>query len=109
MVKRPRVLFLVPYSKGAAPAQRFRFEQYLPILEQNSHQYEIHSFLDLETWKILYEQGHYLTKTPGILVGVLKRIGIMIRVVKVDLVFIHRELAPIGPPRIRMDHCKAFP
>ena len=45
------IYFLVPYPKGEAPSQRFRFEQYLPDLEENSYSVELYPFLNEKTWK----------------------------------------------------------
>ena len=48
------IFFLVPYPKGEAPSQRFRFEQYLPFLEEQGYSIEIHSFYTYKTWQSLY-------------------------------------------------------
>ncbi len=93
-----RILFLVPYPPGKAPSQRFRFEQYLSILEANGHQYRLVSFLDDATWAILYKPGHALAKAWGILKGFGRRLGHVLAATRYDFVFVHREAAPLGPP-----------
>ncbi len=92
------ILFLVPYPLGRAPSQRFRFEQYLPILTKHGHTYQLNSFLDESTWHILYKPGHIGAKVLGILHGFVQRIGHVWAARNYDIVFIHREAAPIGPP-----------
>lgn len=100
MKKAQRILFLVPYPLGEAPSQRFRFEQYFDALRQQGVAFEVQSFLDEATWKILYQPGNTLRKAMGILSGFLRRLRILFRLSNVDLVFIHREAAPLGPPFI---------
>ena len=92
------ILFVVPYPEGEAPSQRFRFEQYFEILKEAGYTYRVSSFLDLETWTILYKPGNSLKKGLGILKGFLRRLLLLPRLHKYDWVFIHREAAPLGPP-----------
>jgi glycosyltransferase involved in cell wall biosynthesis len=93
-----RILFLVPYPAGQAPSQRFRFEQYLPILTQKGHIVHISPFLSTDTWTILYKPGYIIKKATGILSGFVRRIGWLFCAANYDFVFIHREAAPLGPP-----------
>ncbi len=93
-----RILFLVPYPQGAAPSQRFRFEQYLDILKENGHSFEMSPFLDRQAWAILYQPGHWFRKMSGIFRGYIRRINDVLRLGKYEVVFIHREAAPFGPP-----------
>lgn len=92
------ILFLVPYTKGEAPSQRFRFEQYLPYLEENGFTIEIHPFYNLSTWKTLYSDGNVIKKGIGILLSFTRRWILLFRLRKADHIFIHRETAHIGPP-----------
>lgn len=93
-----RILFIVPYPHGKAPSQRFRFEQYLPLLEQAGHTYHLAPFISDATWAILYKPGHQVAKALGILGGFLRRLLLLFSVPGYDYVFIHREASPIGPP-----------
>ncbi|TAF66665.1 MAG: glycosyltransferase [Cytophagales bacterium] len=93
-----KILFLVPYPSGEAPSQRFRFEQYFVSLEKASHQYEVHSFLDVGTWQILYKKGNNWAKIKGIVSGFWRRFQLLWGLKKFDFVFIHREATPIGLP-----------
>ncbi|GAB3288163.1 glycosyltransferase family 4 protein [Hymenobacter tenuis] len=93
-----KILFVVPYPAGKAPSQRFRFEQYLPLLTEVGHTWHLASFIDLTTWNILYKSGHTLAKAFGILMGFLRRFVLLFSVPQYDYVFIHREASPIGPP-----------
>ncbi|QJX47567.1 glycosyltransferase family 4 protein [Hymenobacter taeanensis] len=93
-----KILFVVPYPVGKAPSQRFRFEQYLPLLTEAGHTWHLTSFIDLATWDILYKPGHALAKATGIVLGFLRRFVLLFSVAQYDYVFIHREASPIGPP-----------
>jgi glycosyltransferase involved in cell wall biosynthesis len=92
------ILFLTPYPNGEAPSQRFRFEQYLTLLEQKGINFQQAPFLSIYFWKIWYSDGNTLKKVVGILIGLLKRVMILFQLSKYDYVFVHREVAPVGPP-----------
>ena len=95
-----KIFFLVPYPTGAAPSQRFRFEQYYDLLLKNNCQVRISPFLDQTAWKILYHKGQHFLKAFKILAGFKRRINDIFAMRDYDFVFIHREAAPIGPPVI---------
>lgn len=92
------ILFLVPYPPGQAPSQRFRFEQYLEALAAAGHTYKVAAFLSPATWAILYKPGQTLAKVLGIVASFGRRLALLARVPAYDFIFIHREVAPIGPP-----------
>lgn len=95
---KKKVIFIVPYPIGEAPSQRFRFEQYLTYLQAHHYDIEFSSFMSLATWKLLYKPGFFVKKTLGILMGFCRRIGDLFVIPFKDIVFIHREATPIGPP-----------
>ena len=93
-----KILFITPYPEGTAPSQRFRFEHYFKLLESQGHSYKVSSFMGPRTWKVLYQPGHLLFKSSGIIKGYFRRLRDLFRVHRFDYVFIHREAAPLGPP-----------
>ncbi|UXP32925.1 glycosyltransferase family 4 protein [Reichenbachiella agarivorans] len=93
-----RVLFLTPYPQDTAGSQRFRFEQYIAYLEEQGIVVDRQSFIDEQTWKILYLPGHTLQKFVGIIKGFARRKWMLLRAIQYDYVFVHREAAPLGPP-----------
>ena len=105
---KKRILFLVPYPVGEAPSQRFRFEQYFDALKQLGFEFDVQSFLDDATWKILYKPGNALAKVTGILKGFLHRLLVLFRLGNYDMVFIHREASPVGPPVFEWLIAKVF-
>ena len=92
------ILFIVPYPQGKAPSQRFRFEQFLPYLQEQGYTWEIHSFLDQHSWTIFYKPGNTIFKAFLILRGYLKRLALFFRVNRFHHIYVHREFSPIGPP-----------
>lgn len=96
--KSKKIAFWVPYPIGVAPSQRFRFEQYFHLLLKNNYTYTVFSFLDKETWHVLYKKGFLIQKIIGVLSGFIRRTISLFSLHKYDIVFIHREASPIGPP-----------
>nr|WKN36527.1 glycosyltransferase family 4 protein [Tunicatimonas sp. TK19036] len=96
--KKKLIIILCPYPSGGAPSQRFRYEQYLDALVRAGYRYQICSFIDLKTNRILYQPGHTLRKAGGIAQGFLRRIRHLFISRNADAVLIHREATPLGPP-----------
>jgi glycosyltransferase involved in cell wall biosynthesis len=103
-----KILFLVPYPVGESPSQRFRFEQYFDLLKKNGIDYTVESFWSLAAWKILYKPGHALSKTVWLKIGFWMRFWHVLKSLRYDWVFIHRECAPIGPPAFEFIMAKVF-
>jgi glycosyltransferase involved in cell wall biosynthesis len=95
-----RILFITPYPFDKAPSQRFRFEQYLPELDRLGWKYRLSPFVDDAAWKVLYAPGHVFRKTFGLLRGYMRRWMDLLTLFRYDVVFIHREASPFGPPVI---------
>src|SRR5690554_3799627 len=95
---KPKIVIFAPYPKGTAPSQRFRFEQYLPLLEKEGHEIIYKSFLDQQTWSLLYQEGKYLKKAWGLSKSFFKRWRDVLQLKKNDILFVHREMSHVGPP-----------
>lgn len=93
-----RIFFIVPYPLSKAPSQRFRFEQYFRYLSSKGIGFEVSSFLDEETWDIIYKPGFLFQKLMGIIRGYFTRFKSLFYIWKYDYIFIHREVVPFGPP-----------
>ncbi len=93
-------MFIVPYPIGEAPSQRFRFEQYFSILKENQISFDIQSFWSKEAWQILYKENHSVKKAMAFASGFVKRFLLLFNIHKYNLIFIHREALPVGPPII---------
>jgi len=96
--KNLSVHFVVPYPINTAPGQRFRFEQYLKFLDAEGFTIRFSSFVDLSSYKILYQGENPVRKLSTIVVGFFKRFLLLPVLLKADYVFLFREAAPVGPP-----------
>lgn len=93
-----KVLFVAPYPTSEAPSQRFRYEQYFELMSQNRMTYTTSTFIDSASWKILYKEGHFFAKVKALVKGYFRRLRDLLTIWKYDVVFIHREASPFGPP-----------
>ena len=94
-----RVLFLIPHSLEGA-SSRYRVLQYIPHFEANGIECTVSSFLSKKFYLIAYQRGHWLKKGAYFFVSSLRRLRDLLRSGRYDLVFIHLEAFPIGPPVI---------
>jgi len=92
-----KILFLVPYPTEG-PSNRFRVEQYLPYLNKAGYRYSLSPFWTRKAYSILYNNGAYFRKLFYFFVGTFRRIVDILTISGYDIVFIHREAYPIGPP-----------
>jgi len=92
-----RILFWVPYPKEGQ-SNRFRVEQYLPYLDAEGIGYSLRPFVSSEFYRILYQPGRFLSKVYFFIKSSLRRIIDLFSISKYDLIFVHREAFPFGPP-----------
>ncbi|HEY4651976.1 MAG TPA: glycosyltransferase [Pontibacter sp.] len=103
-----KVLFIVPYPVGKAASQRYRVEQWLPMLQQAGINYKLVPFWGAATWAILYKQGHTLQKFLGLIAGMFRRVKLLFQLRNYSYIFIHREATPVGPPWFEWVAAKVF-
>ena len=92
-----RVLALVPHPT-LGPSSRLRVGQYVPYLAEQGIDMQISSFIDDATYRYLYEPGHTVPKALAVARGVMRRAADAVGASRYDLVLIHRESLPFGPP-----------
>lgn len=107
-MQRKRIIFIAPYPKGMAASQRFRFEQYLDVLEDADYEVEEYGFWSEKAWKRMYHKGQMLPKFFGMMGGFLRRKLLLLKIRKRDIVFIHREATPILMPFVEWWVCKVI-
>ncbi len=93
-----KILFLIPYPQDQAPSQRFRFEQYFPMLRKAGYILIIHSFLKDYQYTQLFQPKNRLLKIRFVVVAFWNRLVLICKLAQIDFVFIHREASPIGAP-----------
>lgn len=96
-----KVLFIVPYPTEG-PSNRYRVEQYLPLLEKESIYWRLRPFITSKFYRILYSKGNRLKKCMYFVAGCMKRLADIIRAVNYDIIFIHIEAFPFGPPLLEL-------
>ena len=92
-----KILFITPYSSEGA-SNRYRVEQYLPYLKDNGFEYSVRPFVSSEFYRIIYKKGHMLKKIYYFYKGLIKRMADVFDAAQYDIIFIHREACPLGPP-----------
>jgi len=92
-----KILFLEPYPIEG-PSSRYRVEQYVPYFENNGIKCVVRPFISSKFYKILYKKGFYFQKILFFLQSSLKRFFDIFTAINADIIFIHLEAFPFGPP-----------
>jgi glycosyltransferase involved in cell wall biosynthesis len=93
-----RVLAVVPSIYDTSPGQRFRIEQWEPILRENGIEITYAPFETDELRSILYRTGHTLDKITTVTREMSRRRRELNAAGDFDLVYLFREAALMGPP-----------
>ena len=94
-----RVLALSPIPEEGAGC-RFRIAQFIPYLEAAGIHVTLRSLFTPEFFRLVYKRGHYLRKALSFGALSLKRLDSLRDASRFDVVFIYREIFPIGPALI---------
>ncbi len=95
-----KLLVLCPYPVDCAPSQRFKFEQYYASWRGAGWDVDVRSFWDEAGWDVLYARGSSWRKSVALLRGLGRRIRDLRAAREADLVYLHLEAVPVGPPWI---------
>lgn len=93
-----RVLAVVPSVYDTSPGQRFRIEQWEPILAAGGVEITYAPFENDELRAVLYKGGEVLKKAAAVTLNMRRRRTELSDVSGFDLVYIFREAALLGPP-----------
>lgn len=93
----PHILFVLPYP-GEGASVRFRVEQYLGPLREAGFTYTLSTLVDDADFRTLLSAGRTVRKGLALFRGLRRRLADLERAREADLVFIHREAYPLGPP-----------
>jgi glycosyltransferase involved in cell wall biosynthesis len=91
-----RVLALVPYPVGRVPGQRYRIEQWAPLLAREGVEVAFAPFLSEDGLGVLYRPGHAAAKAAATLGGYARRLRDAWRGGH-DVTYVYREAAPLAP------------
>ncbi|HOZ88288.1 MAG TPA: glycosyl transferase family 1, partial [Bacteroidia bacterium] len=92
----PKVLLICAHRPNRSPSQRYRFEQYLPFLEQQGFSFTFSYLLDQKDDRLFYSAGNFPAKVFILLKSVFVRIKDLSRFKKFDIIFIQREASFLG-------------
>lgn len=93
-----RVLALVQGPYDTSPSQRYRIEQWEPLLRERGVDITFASFEDEDLHALLYKPGMVGKKLQLVTRGLGRRLSLVRKVKDYDLVYILREAALLGPP-----------
>jgi glycosyltransferase involved in cell wall biosynthesis len=93
-----RVLALVQGPYDTSPSQRYRIEQWEPLLRERGVDITFASFEDEDLHALLYKRGMVGKKLQLVTRGLGRRLSLVRKVKDFDLVYILREAALVGPP-----------
>lgn len=93
-----KVLFIIPYPIEGA-SNRYRVYQYLPYLHSHGIEATVRPFVDSsDFYHLLYQPGQVGHKIAYVIRSMFRRLVDLLRTRYFDIVFIHREALPFGPP-----------
>jgi glycosyltransferase involved in cell wall biosynthesis len=91
------VLALVPYPLERVGGQRYRIEQWAPLLQAQDVRVRFRPFLSDRGMDVLYRPGHMWSKIAHTLGGYAGRVGETLSPGRPDVIFVYREAAPLAP------------
>lgn len=90
--------FLLIYPLNTAPSQRFRFEQYFPLLDQCGIKYNTNCFYDYQSHAMLYQKKNRPLLLLRLIFCFFRRCIHIFLLSSYDCILIQRGAAPFGPP-----------
>jgi glycosyltransferase involved in cell wall biosynthesis len=91
------VCALVPYPPGVAPSQRFRLEQWAPLVAAEGIDVTFLPFADARLMQVIHAHGARAAQVAGQVRGCLRRIAALRSLARYDLVIVHRTVCLAGP------------
>lgn len=92
-----KILAIVPSIYDTSPGQRFRLEQWEPLLQEYGVEVTYSPFETEQLRDVLYQSGHTLQKVKTVLRNINNRRTEMRSLKNFDLVYVFREAAIFGP------------
>jgi glycosyltransferase involved in cell wall biosynthesis len=96
VTNRIRVLAFSPIPEEGAGC-RFRIAQFIPYLATVGIDVTLDSLFTTEFFRLVYRPGRYLQKAATFAGLSIKRLAALRDAAQFDLIFIYREMFPIGP------------
>ncbi len=93
-----RLLAIVPSIYNTTPGQRYRIEQWEPLLRKSGVEITYEPFESEELHALLCKPGDMMRKLSLVTQGVARRFSLLSSVKAYDVVYVFREAALLGPP-----------
>src|SRR5829696_6583447 len=93
-----RVLALMPGLYDTSPGQRYRLEQWDPLLRERGVEITYAPFEDEELHSVVYKPGQMARKLQLVTRNLARRLATISKARSYDLVYILREAALLGAP-----------
>ena len=93
-----RLLALMPSLYDTSPGQRYRLEQWDPLLRERGVEITYEAFESPELHSVVYKPGKLATKLKLVAGAVRRRSALLNKIKNYDVVYIFREAALLGPP-----------
>src|SRR5689334_15181413 len=93
-----RVLAIMPALYDTSPSQRYRLEQWEPLLRERGVEITYAPFEDEQLHALVYKPGLLGRKARLVTRGFGRRLSLVRKLKDYDLVYILREAALLGPP-----------
>ncbi len=92
-----KILAIVPYLPGVSPGQRYRIEQWAPLLAREGVRLDFAPFECANLNRRLYQPGQFGRKGRLIVQALARRARLLSQARDYDAVYIYREAALLGP------------
>ena len=92
-----KILAIVPYLLGVSPGQRYRIEQWAPLLAARGVHLDFAPFECANLNRRLYQPGQIGRKARLVTQAMTRRAGLLSRAGGYDAVYVYREAALLGP------------
>lgn len=92
-----RLLAIVPSIYDTSPGQRYRIEQWEPLLRKSGVEIAYAPFESDELHALLYKSGNIVRKLSLVAEGIFRRISTLKSLKDYDVVYVFREAALLGP------------
>jgi len=93
----PELLAIAPYPYRSADT-RYRIYQFIPYLEAAGWTVTVRSFMNDSFFRMYHKPGRLVEKLARIVQSTLRRLTDLIAAKRYDVVLLHKEVFPFGPP-----------
>ena len=92
------LLAIVPSLSDTSPGQRYRIEQWEPLLRELGVEITYQPFENESLHDLVHSSGHLLRKLGQVCGGFRRRLSLVRSLRQFDVVYLFREAALLGPP-----------